>query len=167
MQAHLSIRGTEACRKAAQTRAAYHRAVYRALQAIFLALASSATISLHIPIIPPYEKRSFFEIPLDRPDGLHFSAIGLCPRRCLRAQRNGGRLGAILVVLAEYYLQTLLGGLAGAVAGIPILSALLNPDRWLLWLGILFVLIVTFFPKGIVGSLRARAAAPIAGSRQG
>jgi branched-chain amino acid transport system permease protein len=31
--------------------------------------------------------------------------------------------------------------------------------RWLLWLGVLFVLSVYHFPSGIVGRLRARAAA--------
>jgi branched-chain amino acid transport system permease protein len=37
------------------------------------------------------------------------------------------------------------------------LAALLSPDRWLLWLGVLFVLSVYYFPTGIVGRLRARA----------
>ena len=32
---------------------------------------------------------------------------------------------------------------------------LFHPDRWLLWLGVLFVLSVYFFPFGIVGRLRA------------
>ena len=41
-----------------------------------------------------------------------------------------------------------------AAAGLPILPALFHPDRWLLWLGVLFVLIVYFFPSGIVGKLR-------------
>ena len=36
------------------------------------------------------------------------------------------------------------------------LAALLSPDRWLLWLGILFVLSVYHFPAGVVGRLRAR-----------
>ena len=39
----------------------------------------------------------------------------------------------------------------------PWLAALLSPDRWLLWLGVLFVLSVYYFPTGIVGRLRARA----------
>ena len=48
--------------------------------------------------------------------------------------------------------------LAGsAVTGVPGLSALLTPDRWLLWLGVLFVLSVYHFPTGIVGRLRDRA----------
>jgi branched-chain amino acid transport system permease protein len=68
----------------------------------------------------------------------------------------GAVIGAILVVVAEYYLQNLLGMVSGAFAGMPVLSALFHPDRWLLWLGLLFVLIVTFFPQGIVGRLRRR-----------
>jgi len=66
----------------------------------------------------------------------------------------GAVIGSIVVVVAEYYLQNVLGTISGAVSGIPLLSALFQPDRWLLWLGLLFVLIVTFFPQGIVGRLR-------------
>lgn len=66
----------------------------------------------------------------------------------------GAVIGAILVVLAQYYLENLLGMVSGMVAEMPVLSALLHPDRWLFWLGLLFVLIVTFFPQGIVGRLR-------------
>jgi branched-chain amino acid transport system permease protein len=66
----------------------------------------------------------------------------------------GAVIGSILVVLAQYYLQNLLGMVSGVFAGMPVLSALFHPDRWLLWLGLLFVLIVTFFPQGIVGRLR-------------
>ena len=40
-------------------------------------------------------------------------------------------------------------------SGVPVLSALLSPDRWLLWLGMLFVLSVYYFPTGVVGRLRA------------
>ncbi len=42
-----------------------------------------------------------------------------------------------------------------ATAALPLLSSLLHPDRWLLWLGLLFVLSVYYFPQGIVGRLRA------------
>ena len=35
------------------------------------------------------------------------------------------------------------------------LSQLVSPDRWLLWLGVLFVLSVYYFPSGVVGRLRA------------
>ena len=41
----------------------------------------------------------------------------------------------------------------------PLLANLFHPDRWLLWLGVLFVLSVYFFPAGIVGKLRAGAQA--------
>ena len=46
---------------------------------------------------------------------------------------------------------------AQAAASVPLLSALLSPDRWLLWLGLLFVLSVYHFPTGVVGRLRALA----------
>ena len=45
----------------------------------------------------------------------------------------------------------------GVVEGVPVLAAVLTPDRWLLWLGVLFVLSVYYFPTGVVGRLRARA----------
>jgi len=69
----------------------------------------------------------------------------------------GAAIGATLMIFAENYLQALLGGLGEASAGIPFLSALLSADRWLLWLGILFILSVYFFPTGIVGRLRQLA----------
>ena len=50
----------------------------------------------------------------------------------------GAVIGAVLLVLAQNYLQALLG------------------DRWLLWLGLAFILCVYFFPTGIVGRLRRR-----------
>ncbi len=66
----------------------------------------------------------------------------------------GSVLGAVVIVMAQYYLQGALGGIEDAVAGLPVLPALFHPDRWLLWLGLLFVVIVYFFPTGIVGRLR-------------
>ena len=50
------------------------------------------------------------------------------------------------------------GRVCEAAANWPWLSALLSPDRWLLWLGVLFVLSVYYFPTGVVGRLRANAA---------
>ena len=70
----------------------------------------------------------------------------------------GPALGAAVIVLAQYDLQPALAAAAGATAGLPLLPALFNPDRWLLWLGALFVLIVYFLPAGIVGTLRHRTA---------
>jgi branched-chain amino acid transport system permease protein len=67
----------------------------------------------------------------------------------------GAVIGSALFVLAQSYLQDLMKLGAGAVEGVPLLAALISPDRWLLWLGILFVLSVYHFPSGIVGRLRA------------
>ncbi len=67
----------------------------------------------------------------------------------------GAVLGAVIFVLAQNYLQNLMGVAAGATEGLPILPLFLDPNRWLLWLGLLFILSVYFFPTGIVGRLRA------------
>jgi len=68
----------------------------------------------------------------------------------------GAVLGATIFILAQNYLQVLMGELSDALAaaGIPVLPVLFQADRWLLWLGVLFVLSVYFFPAGIVGKLR-------------
>jgi branched-chain amino acid transport system permease protein len=68
----------------------------------------------------------------------------------------GPALGAAVIVLAQYYLQPLLQAASDAAAGLPLLPDLLHADRWLLWLGVLFILIVYFLPAGVVGSLRKR-----------
>jgi branched-chain amino acid transport system permease protein len=67
----------------------------------------------------------------------------------------GALIGSVLFVIAQNYLQDLLRLGAGALEGVPLLSALVSPDRWLLWLGLLFVLSVYHFPTGVVGRLRA------------
>ena len=69
----------------------------------------------------------------------------------------GAVLGAVLLVFAQNYLQDLLGLANQALAGVPLLAALFHPDRWLLWLGVAFILCVYFFPTGVVGSLRGRS----------
>ncbi|SLN49824.1 branched-chain amino acid ABC transporter permease [Oceanibacterium hippocampi] len=66
----------------------------------------------------------------------------------------GAIVGAAAFILAQNYLKDLMGHMAEATAGIPVLPDLLHPDRWLLWLGLLFILSVYFFPTGIVGRLR-------------
>ncbi|WP_313084158.1 branched-chain amino acid ABC transporter permease [Pulveribacter sp.] len=68
----------------------------------------------------------------------------------------GSAIGAVLFLVAQSYLQDLLRLGSEAAAGLPWLSALLSPDRWLLWLGLLFVLSVYYFPTGVVGRLRSR-----------
>jgi branched-chain amino acid transport system permease protein len=68
----------------------------------------------------------------------------------------GAIVGATLYVLAQNYLQTLMGAVSASAgeAGLPLIPSLFHPDRWLLWLGILFIASVYFFPVGIVGKLR-------------
>ena len=70
----------------------------------------------------------------------------------------GSALGAALFLVAQSYLQDVLRWGSELAAGWPALAALLSPDRWLLWLGLLFVVSVYYFPTGIVGRLRASAA---------
>jgi branched-chain amino acid transport system permease protein len=69
----------------------------------------------------------------------------------------GAVLGAALFVIAQSYLQTLMGAASNALSGVPLLPTLVHPDRWLMWLGFLFVISVYVFPGGIVGRLRKSA----------
>jgi branched-chain amino acid transport system permease protein len=66
----------------------------------------------------------------------------------------GAVVGSVIFVFAQNYLQDLLKIGQGALEGVPLLGQLVSPDRWLLWLGVLFVLAVYHFPSGIVGRLR-------------
>jgi len=68
----------------------------------------------------------------------------------------GAVIGATLFVLAQNYLQNVLSLAGESVATLPLLPDLLNADRWLLLLGVLFILSVYFFPTGIVGRLRGK-----------
>lgn len=70
----------------------------------------------------------------------------------------GAVIGAVLLVLAQYYLRDLMGTAAQAVADMPLLPFILDPDRWLFWLGVIFILLVYFFPKGIAGTLAQKGA---------
>ena len=69
----------------------------------------------------------------------------------------GAAIGAAVFMVAQSYLQDLLRLGSEAASAWPWLAALLSPDRWLLWLGLLFVLSVYYFPTGVVGRLRAGA----------
>ncbi len=68
----------------------------------------------------------------------------------------GSVLGVVIFILAQNYLQSLMGAVSEATASLPLLPELFHSDRWLLWLGVLFVLSVYFFPTGLVGRLRSR-----------
>ena len=71
----------------------------------------------------------------------------------------GAVVGSALFNIAQGYLQDLLKLAQGNIDSLPLIGALFHPDRWLFWLGLLFVLSVYFFPFGIVGKLRAGALA--------
>ena len=69
---------------------------------------------------------------------------------------DGGVVGAALLLTARTLLPNL-RGLGGALfAGSEILQRL--SERWLLYFGILFMLVVFFFPRGVLGTLREAAA---------
>ncbi|CAB3644104.1 hypothetical protein LMG26696_02318 [Achromobacter pulmonis] len=66
----------------------------------------------------------------------------------------GAVIGASLFVFAQSYLQDGLHVIHDAVGSVAPLALLFEQDRWLLWLGILFVLSVYYFPSGVAGRLR-------------
>lgn len=66
----------------------------------------------------------------------------------------GAVIGSALFIIAQNYLKSLMAQSSVALTGVPILAEALHPDRWMLWLGVLFILSVYFFPSGIVGKLR-------------
>jgi branched-chain amino acid transport system permease protein len=71
----------------------------------------------------------------------------------------GAVIGVAIMSLAQFYLKDLMAVAFEATAGVPLLPNLLNPDRWLFWLGILFILLVYFFPAGIAGGMEKKGAA--------
>lgn len=73
------------------------------------------------------------------------------------ATMYGAVVGATLMIIVQNYMQDLLKIIHSEVEGIPIITGMLHQDRWLLWMGILFILCVYYFPWGIVGKLRMRA----------
>ncbi len=68
----------------------------------------------------------------------------------------GAIIGSVVFLIAQNYLKEAMAWLAEAFSSLPWLANLFQADRWLLWLGILFILSIYFFPAGIVGSLRLR-----------
>jgi branched-chain amino acid transport system permease protein len=128
----------------------FRTVVYRTwsnvLSALFATLAG-ALLALWLRYVGPDTTLSF-EIMLDILLIVVIGGMGTM---------YGAVVGAALFVLAQNYLQDLLKVGAGALADVPVLSQIVSPDRWLLWLGVLFVLSVYHFPTGIVGRLRALA----------
>jgi branched-chain amino acid transport system permease protein len=64
----------------------------------------------------------------------------------------GGIVGAAVLLTARTLLPNLRGLGATMFAGSEILQRL--SERWLLYFGILFILVVFFFPRGVLGTLR-------------
>jgi branched-chain amino acid transport system permease protein len=128
----------------------YRTVVYRTLGNVLGALfatVAGALLALWLRYVGPDTTLSF-EIMLDILLIVVIGGMGTL---------YGAVIGSVLFVVAQNYLQDLLRLGAGVLEGVPVLGAVVNPDRWLLWLGVLFVLSVYHFPTGIVGRLRARA----------
>jgi branched-chain amino acid transport system permease protein len=68
----------------------------------------------------------------------------------------GGIVGAAVLLTARTLLPNLRGLGATMFSGSEILQRL--SERWLLYFGILFILVVFFFPRGVLGTLREVAA---------
>ena len=125
----------------------YRVVVYRTLSNVLAALfatCAGALLALWLRYNGPDTSLSF-EIMLDILLMVVIGGMGTM---------YGAVLGATLFVIAQSYLQDLLKLGAGAVEGLPVVSALVSAERWLFWLGLLFVLSVYYFPSGIVGKLR-------------
>jgi branched-chain amino acid transport system permease protein len=128
----------------------YRVVVYRTLSSVISALfacLSGAMLALWLRYNGPDTSLSF-EIMMDVLLIVVIGGMGTI---------YGAVIGSVLFLLAQSYLQELLRFSSEAMVGVPWLSALLSPDRWLLWLGVLFVLSVYYFPTGVVGRLRAAA----------
>lgn len=144
-----AIRENEFRAEAIGYRVVVYRTISSILSALFATLAG-AMLSIWLRYNGPDTTLSF-EIMLDVLLIVVIGGMGTI---------YGAAIGSGLFLVAQSYLQDLLKLGSDAVSGLPWLAALLSPDRWLLWLGLLFVLSVYYFPTGVVGRLRALRAAP-------
>ncbi|RYH09198.1 branched-chain amino acid ABC transporter permease [Tropicimonas sp. IMCC6043] len=124
-------------------RVVYYRTIATCVSAVAAALAGSL-YAIWLRYVGPDTTLSF-EIMVDILLMVVIGGMGTM---------YGAVIGATLFILAQNYLQGLMGAAAAGLEGVPLLPGLLDPDRWLLWLGVLFVLSVYFFPTGIAGRLR-------------
>ncbi|HVO06486.1 MAG TPA: branched-chain amino acid ABC transporter permease [Burkholderiaceae bacterium] len=126
----------------------YRTVVYRTLSNVIAALFATlagALLALWLRYTGPDTTLSF-EIMLDILLIVVIGGMGTL---------YGAVIGSVIFVVAQNYLQDLLKLGQAALEHVPVVGALVSPDRWLLWLGVLFVLAVYHFPSGIVGRLRA------------
>jgi branched-chain amino acid transport system permease protein len=139
----LSIRENEFRAEALGTRTVYYRTVANCVGAIG-ATAAGLLYAIWLRYTGPAATLSF-DIMVDILLMVVIGGMGTM---------YGSVLGATIFVLAQSYLRDLMKLASGAASGVPLLPDLLHPDRWLLWLGVLFILCVYYFPTGIVGRLR-------------
>ena len=130
----------------------YRTVIYRTLSTVLAALFATmagALLAIWLRYNGPDTSLSF-EIMLDTLLIVVIGGMGTL---------YGAVIGGALFVFAQSYLQDLMKLMSDATQAVPFVSTLLSPDRWMLWLGVLFVLSVYYFPTGIVGRLRVAAAA--------
>jgi branched-chain amino acid transport system permease protein len=139
----LSIRENEFRSEALGYRTVVYRTVANCLGAL-LATAAGALYALWLRYTGPDTTLSF-SIMIDLLLMVVIGGMGTM---------YGAAIGATLFVMAQNYLQDLMKLASDATQGIPVLPNLIHPDRWLLWLGVLFIVCVYYFPTGIVGRLR-------------
>jgi branched-chain amino acid transport system permease protein len=139
----LSIRENEFRSEALGYRTVVYRTVANVLAAL-LATAAGALYALWLRYTGPDTTLSF-SIMIDLLLMVVIGGMGTM---------YGAAIGATLFVIAQNYLQDLMKLGSDAAQGFPLLPNLLHPDRWLLWLGVLFIVCVYYFPTGIVGRLR-------------
>ena len=139
----LAIRENEFRAEAIGFRTVVYRTWSNVIAAVFATLAG-AMLALWLRYNGPDTSLSF-EIMLDILLIVVIGGMGTM---------YGSVIGAALFLIAQSYLQDLLRLVSEALTAMPLASALFSPDRWLLWLGVLFVLSVYFFPSGIIGRLR-------------
>jgi branched-chain amino acid transport system permease protein len=141
----LAIRENTFRAEAIGYRTVVYRTIANCLGALMATLAG-ALMALWLRYIGPATSLSF-EIMIDILLMVVIGGMGTM---------YGAAIGATIFILAQNYLQSLMGLASKSLESLPLLPKLLHPDRWLLWLGVLFILSVYFFPTGIVGKLRRR-----------
>ena len=150
----LAIRGNEFRAEAIGYRVVLFRTMSSVFAAVFACLAGVLS-SLWLRYAGPDAALSF-EIMLDVLIIVIIGGVGTI---------YGSIIGATAFLIAQGYLQDILKIAGKACEGIPGLDQILSPDRWMLWLGLLFILAVYYFPTGVVGVLRDQSRAR-AGSRE-
>ena len=138
-----SIRENEFRAEALGYRTVAYRTVANCIAAL-AATAAGAMMALWLRYVGPKTVLSF-EVMTDI---LLIVVIGGMGRM------YGAVIGAALFVIAQNYLQAGMEHAAKALSELPWLARALHPDRWMLWMGLLFIACVHYFPSGIVGRMR-------------